>query len=252
MHTRSLAARLPRHLRDRPAQPGPADPLRDHQRAPRRAWPSAPTPRGSTSKQMMRAERHSAVLASTPTARPGVRRHRVQPVGRADLHQPAQLHRPGRRAGPHGRPAPAEHPLVVAGGHCTYNPEPLADFLDFVVLGDGEEVVGEITEVVADWKAGGAADGRARSAAGARRRSTGVYVPSLYDVDLRRSHRLAVGHPRYPDVPERRREAHDRRSGRVAVPARTSSCRSPRSSTTGSTSRSSGAAPGAVASARPA
>ncbi|HEX6165594.1 MAG TPA: B12-binding domain-containing radical SAM protein, partial [Acidimicrobiales bacterium] len=34
-----------------------------------------------------------------------------------------------------------EHPLVAAGGHCTYNPEPLADFLDFVVLGDGEEVV---------------------------------------------------------------------------------------------------------------
>src|SRR5437660_6248020 len=40
-----------------------------------------------------------------------------------------------------------EHPLVAAGGHCTYNPEPLADFLDFVVLGDGEEVVGEISEV---------------------------------------------------------------------------------------------------------
>ena len=41
-----------------------------------------------------------------------------------------------------------EHPLIGAGGHCTYNPEPLADFVDFVVLGDGEEVVGEITEVV--------------------------------------------------------------------------------------------------------
>src|SRR5215204_3365316 len=46
-----------------------------------------------------------------------------------------------------------EHPLIVAGGHCTYNPEPLADFLDVVVLGDGEEVVGEISEVVAEWKA---------------------------------------------------------------------------------------------------
>src|ERR1700709_2631825 len=39
-----------------------------------------------------------------------------------------------------------EHPLIAAGGHCTFNPEPLADFLDFVVLGDGEEAVGEITE----------------------------------------------------------------------------------------------------------
>ncbi|MSW32149.1 MAG: B12-binding domain-containing radical SAM protein, partial [Actinobacteria bacterium] len=41
-----------------------------------------------------------------------------------------------------------EHPLIVAGGHCTYNPEPIADFLDIVVLGDGEEVITEINEVV--------------------------------------------------------------------------------------------------------
>ena len=42
-----------------------------------------------------------------------------------------------------------EHPLIGAGGHCTFNPEPLADFVDLFVIGDGEEVVGEITEVVA-------------------------------------------------------------------------------------------------------
>src|SRR4029079_19767806 len=48
----------------------------------------------------------------------------------------------------------AAHPLVGAGGHATYNPEPLADFLDFVVLGDGEEVVGEVNEVVGAWIAG--------------------------------------------------------------------------------------------------
>ncbi|MGH9123541.1 MAG: TIGR03960 family B12-binding radical SAM protein, partial [Acidimicrobiales bacterium] len=46
----------------------------------------------------------------------------------------------------------ATHPLVVAGGHCTFNPEPLADFVDLFAIGDGEEVVAEITEVVADWK----------------------------------------------------------------------------------------------------
>ncbi len=72
-------------------------------------------------------------------------------------------------------------PLVGAGGHCTYNPEPIADFLDFVVLGDGEEVVGEITEVIAGWKAGAppATRDRAevlRALAGVE----GVYVPSLY------------------------------------------------------------------------
>ena len=51
--------------------------------------------------------------------------------------------------------------LVVAGGHCAFNPEPLADFVDAFVLGDGEEVVGEINEVLARL-AGGVAPGRAR------------------------------------------------------------------------------------------
>ena len=43
----------------------------------------------------------------------------------------------------------AEHPLVLAGGHCAFNPEPLADFVDAFVIGDGEEPVGEISEVIA-------------------------------------------------------------------------------------------------------
>src|SRR3954454_18813548 len=66
-------------------------------------------------------------------------------------------------------------PLIGAGGPCTYNPEPLADFLDFAVLGDGEEVVSEITEVVGAWKR----DGRASrdDVLHALARVTGVYVP---------------------------------------------------------------------------
>src|SRR3954453_22323162 len=70
-----------------------------------------------------------------------------------------------------------DDPLVAAGGHCTYNPEPLADFLDFVVLGDGEEVVSEITEIVGAWKRRGRAsrEGVLQDLVGI----TGVYVPSL-------------------------------------------------------------------------
>ena len=49
----------------------------------------------------------------------------------------------------------ATDPLVIAGGHCTYNPEPLADFVDAFVIGDGEEVVSEIAEVVGAWKRDG-------------------------------------------------------------------------------------------------
>ena len=51
----------------------------------------------------------------------------------------------------------------MAGGHCTFNPEPLADFVDVFVIGDGEEVVSEITEVVREWKAGGRTPGSRRS-----------------------------------------------------------------------------------------
>ena len=73
-----------------------------------------------------------------------------------------------------------QHPLVMAGGHCTYNPEPLADFLDVVVLGDGEEVVGEITEVLARYKTRPEASRQDILIELAGIES--VYVPSLYRV----------------------------------------------------------------------
>ena len=76
----------------------------------------------------------------------------------------------------------AGHPLVLVGGHCSYNPEPLADFIDAAVLGDGEEVVAEITETVTAWRAEGH-----DSRSGLLRRLAsvpGVYVPSLYRAEF--------------------------------------------------------------------
>ncbi len=73
----------------------------------------------------------------------------------------------------------SQHPLVIAGGHAALNPEPLADFLDAVVLGDGEEVVGAITGAVGAWKAAGRESRRELLRALAR--IPGVYVPSLYE-----------------------------------------------------------------------
>jgi radical SAM family uncharacterized protein len=95
-----------------------------------------------------------------------------------------------------------EHPLVAAGGHCTYNPEPLADFLDFVVIGDGEEVVSEITSVLADWKASGRTAGSRAAVLRELARVDGVYVPSMYEVDYE-GPAIREIRPRYPDVPER-------------------------------------------------
>jgi radical SAM family uncharacterized protein len=94
-----------------------------------------------------------------------------------------------------------QHPLVGTGGHATYNPEPLADFVDFVVLGDGEEVVGEITEVIATWKAAGRA--RRIDVLRALAGIEGVYVPALYEATYLPDGRLAATTPIDPAAPQR-------------------------------------------------
>ena len=95
-----------------------------------------------------------------------------------------------------------QHPLVGAGGHCTFNPEPMADFVDFFVMGDGEEVVSDITEVVRAWKASGRSEGSRPHVLRELSHIAGVYVPAMYEVTYD-GQRLAAVTPRYPDVPER-------------------------------------------------
>ena len=92
-----------------------------------------------------------------------------------------------------------EDPIVIIGGHCAYNPEPLADFIDAAVLGDGEEVVSEISEMVAAWKASGrtSRDGILRELA----QIEGVYVPSMYEAEFD-GDRLVSLAPRLPGIPE--------------------------------------------------
>ena len=94
-----------------------------------------------------------------------------------------------------------EHPLIGAGGHCTYNPEPLADFVDWFAIGDGEEVISEITEVVRAWKASGRTAGSRERVLHELATIPGVYVPSMYDVEYD-DERLVSVTPRYADVPE--------------------------------------------------
>ncbi len=91
-------------------------------------------------------------------------------------------------------------PLVLAGGHAALNPEPLADFLDAVVLGDGEEVVGAITSVVGAWKTGGR--GERIELLRALARVPGVYVPSLYEA-VYDGPRLVAVNPIDDAAPER-------------------------------------------------
>ena len=72
------------------------------------------------------------------------------------------------------------YPLVVAGGPCVCNPEPLADFIDLFFLGEGEEVDLEVIDLYKEYKKKGASKAEFLKAAA---KIEGVYVPSLYQVD---------------------------------------------------------------------
>ncbi len=101
-----------------------------------------------------------------------------------------------------------EHPVVLAGGHAAFNPEPIADFLDAAVLGDGEEIVLAISEVVREWKAEGRPDGREELLR--RLAVTGnVYVPRFYDVTYAAAEAgagIAAVVPNRPGIPHRVRK----------------------------------------------
>ncbi|NNG40401.1 TIGR03960 family B12-binding radical SAM protein [Flexivirga sp. ID2601S] len=75
-----------------------------------------------------------------------------------------------------------DDPIVLAGGHAAFNPEPIADFIDAAVVGDGEEAVLAITEHIRAWKSQGRPGGRVELLLRLAR-TGGVYVPRFYDVD---------------------------------------------------------------------
>lgn len=84
----------------------------------------------------------------------------------------------------------AGDPVVIAGGPCAFNPEPLADFLDAVLLGDGEEAVHEICEARKAW------DGRDRRALlEALSEIRGVYVPAFFQPEYQEDGRLGEIRP---------------------------------------------------------
>ena len=70
-----------------------------------------------------------------------------------------------------------EHPLVMCGGPCAYNPEPLYDIADFFVIGEGEEVIHEILDIYKEYKGKSKKEYLKRIG-----KLEGIYVPSLYEV----------------------------------------------------------------------
>ena len=92
----------------------------------------------------------------------------------------------------------ASYPLVVAGGHACYNPEPMAPFIDVFVIGEGEEV---LLEIIATMRAAAHLDRETqlRHVAGI----TGCYVPRFYDVAYHPDGTVAAITPNVPEAPRR-------------------------------------------------
>jgi radical SAM family uncharacterized protein len=95
-----------------------------------------------------------------------------------------------------------EDPLVIAGGHAAFNPEPISDFVDAAVVGDGEEAVLAVTDVIGAWKAEGMPGGRHELLLRLAR-TGGVYVPAFYDVTYLPDGRIQRVAPNAAGVPWR-------------------------------------------------
>lgn len=93
-----------------------------------------------------------------------------------------------------------EHPIVIGGGPCAYNPEPLADFFDLFYIGEGETVYNELLNTYKQWKA----EGKSRrefleAAAGIE----GIYVPQFYEASYNEDGTLYAFTPINSHAPEK-------------------------------------------------
>jgi len=91
-------------------------------------------------------------------------------------------------------------PLVIAGGPCACNPEPLADFIDLFVLGEGEEVIQELLDLYSLISREGCSRRQFLCRAA---KIAGIYVPSFYLVSYRPDGRIEAVKPTQDDIPSR-------------------------------------------------
>lgn len=91
-------------------------------------------------------------------------------------------------------------PFVIAGGPCACNPEPLADFIDFFTIGEGEEIINEIIDEYREWKKSGESREKFLERVS---KIEGVYVPSFYDVLYNQDGTINEIKPNRTGVPEK-------------------------------------------------
>ena len=100
----------------------------------------------------------------------------------------------------HAKDRTEDDPIVLAGGHAAFNPEPIATFIDAAVLGDGEQAVLEMTEILKRAKREGL---NRQDTLLELAKTGGVYVPRFYDVEYLEDGRIARVVPNHRDVPWR-------------------------------------------------
>lgn len=98
----------------------------------------------------------------------------------------------------HSASRDANYPLVIAGGHACYNPEPMAPFIDLFVIGEGEEV---ILKIIGTMRAAGHLDRETQLRHLAQ--IEGCYVPRFYDVDYREDGTIKQIFPIVPEAPQK-------------------------------------------------
>lgn len=101
-----------------------------------------------------------------------------------------------------------DFPLIIAGGPCAFNPEPMADFIDLFAIGEGEESIVELCDLYRGCKKEGVKKSEfLKLAAGI----PGIYVPSLYDVSYHDDGTVRAVSPKFPGVPKvvEKRVIHD-------------------------------------------
>ena len=93
-----------------------------------------------------------------------------------------------------------DDPVIIAGGPCSYNPEPMAPFVDIFSIGEGEDALPELAALYLRMKDDGSYT-KEKFLRAAATELRGFYVPSLYDVEFSDDNTIRSIEPKYPDVP---------------------------------------------------
>ena len=93
-----------------------------------------------------------------------------------------------------------DHPIIIGGGPCAYNPEPVADFFDCFSIGEGEDMLVEFTKLYVEAKSRGNYS-KKEFLHEAARKIEGLYVPSFYNVEYNEDGTVRSYTPIYDDIP---------------------------------------------------